>query len=243
MKRSVGYFPHDCNARNDERILELRSIFGPSGYAFWFMLCEIMAETDVGELNAQRLGGYALSLGLPLPDLQTFIQSCEDLGLLYRTEAGSWTNKRMKEHKAARDKMSQGGKRRQGAKTQGGDIPSPLPQIPASREAAPQMRLAVSFELDPDQELKMWAMKELEILEMQNNALLHSIGSSFKEVFEKWSDTIMSGQGQYSVNRDDRIQQYLASLRKYLQSWIRNGKTGAFKGSGSVDPERRELRA
>ncbi len=31
-EKDAYYFPHDCNARNDPKILALRSVFGAEGY-------------------------------------------------------------------------------------------------------------------------------------------------------------------------------------------------------------------
>lgn len=42
--KDVYYFSHDCNARNDEKVLALRSVYGLEGYAVYFMLIEILRE-------------------------------------------------------------------------------------------------------------------------------------------------------------------------------------------------------
>lgn len=43
-KRTVDYFPHECNHGRTMDILEDR--FGNDGYAFWFKLLEILGDTD-----------------------------------------------------------------------------------------------------------------------------------------------------------------------------------------------------
>lgn len=42
--KSAYYFSHDCNARNDNKILALRSVYGLEGYAIYFMMIEILRE-------------------------------------------------------------------------------------------------------------------------------------------------------------------------------------------------------
>ena len=43
-EKDAYYFPHDCNARNDPKILALRSVFGAEGYGVYWMLIEILRE-------------------------------------------------------------------------------------------------------------------------------------------------------------------------------------------------------
>ena len=43
-EKDAYYFPHDCNARNDPKVLALRSVFGAEGYGVYFMTIEILRE-------------------------------------------------------------------------------------------------------------------------------------------------------------------------------------------------------
>ena len=52
MNKDAYYFPHDSNARNDQRLLKVRFKHGASGYGAFFMLLEIMREQ----------GNYRLSM-------------------------------------------------------------------------------------------------------------------------------------------------------------------------------------
>lgn len=44
MEKDAYYFPHDCNARNDVKILKLRRILGSKGYGIFWMLIEVLRE-------------------------------------------------------------------------------------------------------------------------------------------------------------------------------------------------------
>src|SRR5688500_14156294 len=44
--RNSFYFPHDYNARNDERIIQLRMECGSEGYVIFWMLIEDMHESQ-----------------------------------------------------------------------------------------------------------------------------------------------------------------------------------------------------
>ena len=43
-KNLSSYFPHDSNARNDERLVKVRMQHGPAGYGVYFMLVERLRE-------------------------------------------------------------------------------------------------------------------------------------------------------------------------------------------------------
>ena len=43
-KNLSSYFPHDSNARNDERLVKVRMLHGPAGYGVYFMLVERLRE-------------------------------------------------------------------------------------------------------------------------------------------------------------------------------------------------------
>ena len=42
--KDAYYFSHDSNARNDEKIMAMRSVYGLPGYAMYFMIVEILRE-------------------------------------------------------------------------------------------------------------------------------------------------------------------------------------------------------
>lgn len=43
-KKDAYYFPHFINARNDSKILKLRRVLGPEGYAIYMWLLEVLRE-------------------------------------------------------------------------------------------------------------------------------------------------------------------------------------------------------
>ena len=62
MKTSF-YFDHDYNARNDQKILELRSEYGWAGYGIYFAIIEVLCESN-GEIKRGALGGLSLGLSM-----------------------------------------------------------------------------------------------------------------------------------------------------------------------------------
>jgi len=56
--KSSFYFDHDYNARNDQKILELRSEFGWHGYGLYFAILENLCEAN-GYLTRESIGGLS----------------------------------------------------------------------------------------------------------------------------------------------------------------------------------------
>lgn len=52
QRKKAFYFSHDSNARNDEKIINLRMVHGAEGYGIYFMLIEMLMESSDYKLNA-----------------------------------------------------------------------------------------------------------------------------------------------------------------------------------------------
>lgn len=50
-KEGMDYFPHDTNATNDKKIEALRMLYGNNGYAFYFILLEMIYQEPTFELD------------------------------------------------------------------------------------------------------------------------------------------------------------------------------------------------
>jgi hypothetical protein len=51
LAQGLSYFPHDCDASNDEKIEALELLYGADGYAFYFKLLERIYRTNNAELD------------------------------------------------------------------------------------------------------------------------------------------------------------------------------------------------
>ena len=49
--KDAYYFSHDSNARNDQRLMKLRMKYGPEGYGIYFMIIEILRDTEDYKLH------------------------------------------------------------------------------------------------------------------------------------------------------------------------------------------------
>lgn len=111
MKKSSYFFDHDYNARNDEKVLQLRSEFGAEGYGVYWMILESMAESSDGAIHRVAIGGLSLSYGIPKEKLTAIIDYTIGVGLLKESVPGDIVSSRMIAHKARIEAMRKAGKR------------------------------------------------------------------------------------------------------------------------------------
>ena len=76
--KDVYYFSHDCNARNDEKILAMRSVYGLEGYAMYFMIIEILREQNDYKLKITKYiwNTLAMQMHTEASKVQKFVDDC-----------------------------------------------------------------------------------------------------------------------------------------------------------------------
>lgn len=108
---SQNWFKHDYNARNDDKLLELRAEMGWKGYGLFFALVEIMCENEKGYIDGQKIGGLSVGLGVPIDTLQELIEHCLDVGLLFVGEDEMLHNSRVDHHVSKMKSFVEAGKK------------------------------------------------------------------------------------------------------------------------------------
>lgn len=94
-------FLHDADARNDDRILELRASCGAAGYGMYWMLIESMRTASNYKLARSRSSALAFGFGVSHDDLEQVIQVCLTTSLFITDEILFWSDsllKRMAEY-------------------------------------------------------------------------------------------------------------------------------------------------
>lgn len=86
--KDVYYFSHDCNARNDDKILAMRSVYGLEGYAMFFMIVEILREQHEYKLKLTKYvwKTLAMQLGVEESRIKKFVDDCVNEFELLRIE-------------------------------------------------------------------------------------------------------------------------------------------------------------
>jgi hypothetical protein len=182
------------------------------------MLCEIMAENPDGCLQITRLGGYALSMGMEHLQLAAFIKDLKALELLQEHEAGKLTNQRMQEHKAAREKMSQGARNsRYAAKKE--QPAAPTPATPT--EVDLEYRI-LDMDKTPLEILQAGASISMDQFRLQFDQELKKRGSSFDQALEKWNTSLIAKNQEIDPDPGKQVKQLVATLRRYILSWLQN---------------------
>ena len=82
--KQAYYFSHDSNARNDEKILNIRMQYGPAGYGVYFMLLERLRD-DAQYMSVKDYNMLAFDLRV---DAQLVKSIVEDFGLFAFTDDG-----------------------------------------------------------------------------------------------------------------------------------------------------------
>lgn len=86
MKKITSFFPHDSNARNDERIIRLRMRHKSAGYGIYFMILERMRSNE----NYMCVKDYNI-IAFDLREDAALIKSVvEDFGLFVFTNDGKY---------------------------------------------------------------------------------------------------------------------------------------------------------
>lgn len=109
MAKDTFYFQHDFNARNDEKILELRACYGAEGYGIFWMIVETMAENENGGVKASLMAGLSLGYGVAIGRLSEIISTCLNVGLFVEKDGYYFSNRLLK-YKEFRKSMSHFGR-------------------------------------------------------------------------------------------------------------------------------------
>lgn len=109
MAKDTFYFSHDYNARNDPKILELRSEYGMEGVGIYWCLIETLAEQENGYIIASLMGGLSVGFSIPKGMLIGIVDFMVKIDLLCKDEIGFYS-RRMMEHKRLRKTLSDKGK-------------------------------------------------------------------------------------------------------------------------------------
>ena len=84
MAKEAYYFPHDCNARSDEKLINIRSTLGAEGYGVYFMVLERLMESS-DYIHVKDYNAIAFDLRVKNSLVKSII---EDFGLFDFTEDG-----------------------------------------------------------------------------------------------------------------------------------------------------------
>lgn len=92
----MNWFKHDYSAAEDDKILELRAIYGWQGYGVFFAILEYMCKTEKG-IDRKRIGSLRMVLGTVEGYLEGYLEDTLNIGLFYEEDGIIW-NQRIRDH-------------------------------------------------------------------------------------------------------------------------------------------------
>ena len=129
MRANKNSFLHDSDARNDEKMLELRAQHGSAGYGIFWMLIELMREATGYKLSRDRIGAISIGICESRDLVAEIINTAIDVGLFVE-EAGHFFApslvRRLESFDAARQRRQEGWKKRKSASSAGHDDESSM---------------------------------------------------------------------------------------------------------------------
>ncbi|MET0039422.1 Lin1244/Lin1753 domain-containing protein [Dehalococcoides mccartyi] len=76
MNKNAYYFPHDCNAADDPKILAMRFTYKAEGYGWYWMLVEQLRQQQDYRISVEILPMYAKKFDAPHKKFAQFIDDC-----------------------------------------------------------------------------------------------------------------------------------------------------------------------
>lgn len=240
MSKEAYYFSHDANARNDPKILAMRSEYGIKGYGMYWVIIEMLREQENFKLPLKKYIWSAIAMQTDANAMQNnakdyakkFVESCiNDFDLFEADEDFFWSNSLIK-RMDQKNKISE--KRRAAAKARW-DKPSNINDSGDSGEneemqndANAMQNNANAMQVDAikGKEIKIKekeninttqkdVVQKFSISDMENAKYLFGLmqqnnPGAKQPDFDKWADTF-----RLMRERDERTDEQI----KYLISW------------------------
>lgn len=237
MSKETFYFTHDYNARNDDKILELRSLYGAEGYGIFWMIAETMAENTNGGIKKSLIGGLSLGYGVAKDRLLAIINSCIEIGLIYEKE-GFLFSKRMLTHKELRKNLSIAGRAGAEKRWGGNSLPISPPNTKERKGKENTNKGTVEnfvFKLHGLDEINVSVLNNCESWQLSE---IKSFISNSQQNFESiaMNNRLMNNSENFKIVIQEFINMIQATndykesseLRKFFGNWV-------FKKNGTLD--------
>ena len=77
IKEHANWFKHDADASSDDKLIYIESLFGLTGYAFYFKMLEILTRSNNFEVELSTLKTpiYAKKRGVSVDDFKTIVEA------------------------------------------------------------------------------------------------------------------------------------------------------------------------
>jgi len=104
--KDAYYFPHDSNARHDEKIQYIIYKFGIGGYGLYWLFIETMHEQSDGKLTCALLEGLSLGFNVDITLLKQFYNEAISIELFVTDDIKYWSDRVLKNKQILEQKRS-----------------------------------------------------------------------------------------------------------------------------------------
>jgi hypothetical protein len=107
--KEAYYFSHDSNARHDPKITAMRGVYGSEGYGWFWILVEMMRESDGYQLSMQGKyvwNAFASQMNADASQAQQFIEDCIHEFDLFRSDGSFFWSESLMKRMEKRDEKS-----------------------------------------------------------------------------------------------------------------------------------------
>src|SRR5689334_20561193 len=91
--KDAYYFPHDSNARNDEKIVYLRCKHGIESYGLYWIIIEMMHDTAEGKLTLRLKDAIAWQYNFAIEKFQNVFNDFLESGLFITDGECYWSER------------------------------------------------------------------------------------------------------------------------------------------------------
>ncbi|GAB7387404.1 hypothetical protein BSNK01_12400 [Bacillaceae bacterium] len=86
--KDAYYFPHDSNARNDTKILSMRSVYGAEGYGWYWIIIEMLREEKDYKIKMSKYVWNALAMQMQCDcnAAKKFVEDCINEFELFKSD-------------------------------------------------------------------------------------------------------------------------------------------------------------
>ena len=216
MNKDAYYFPHDSNARNDQRLLKVRMKYGMEGYGIYFGIIEILREQSNYKLPMRVFDSIAYDLRVDVKVIKDLVTGHYNL-FEYDVDTDEFYSKSLKRRLERMDELKQ---KRIEAGRKGGIASAKVKQKPSTAKALNNTKLN-NTKLNKTKENKIDKRVEKfkkQVFEFSNQ--YHS--DLLNNFFTYWSEPNKS-----NTKMKYELQQTF-DIKRRLSTWDRNS-FGSFK--------------
>lgn len=104
--KEAYYFSHDSNARNDEKVLDMRAKYGYEGYGLYWAIIEIMRDATGHKLQKNKINPLSIAINYDCEKLEIFIDDCISEFKLFVSDNGNYYSNRLLRSMKRKEQLS-----------------------------------------------------------------------------------------------------------------------------------------